>query len=195
MTLLPESILTPVLDRNVPRPAFFLDRDDTLIPDVPYLSDPGRVELYPLAVEGLIMLRNAGYRLILLSNQSGIGRGLFTREQLKAVHARLQSLLAAQGVSLDAAYFCPHVPQESCPCRKPATGLLEAACHDFPTILEGSAMAGDKEADILLGRNAGITAIQILAPGRKRIEGADYEATDLADAAAWLLGRRKGGAR
>ena len=127
------------------------------------------------------MLRNAGYRLILLSNQSGIGRGLFTREQLKAVHARLQSLLAAQGVSLDAAYFCPHAPQENCPCRKPATGLLEAAgvkikvlsipdakdpdefikkfgAERFEQLIEGSSSATDFAISKLRGENDVTTA-------------------------------------
>ena len=149
---------TPVLPQEEPRPAFFLDRDDTLIPDVPYLRDPAGVRLFPRSAAALRLLRKAGYRLLLLSNQSGVGRGLIR-------------------------------PEEQCLCRKPAPGLLQAALEDFPTLLEASALAGDRSADILLAHNAGIPAIQIRREGAPRLPQADFLADDLWEAAQWLLNR------
>ncbi|MCQ2396747.1 MAG: HAD family hydrolase [Lentisphaeria bacterium] len=177
--------LAPVFPQAEEHPVFFLDRDDTLIPDHAYLSDPDGVELLPNAAEGLKLLREKGYRLVLVSNQSGVGRGLITMEQLAAVHARLVQILAENGVALDAAYLCPHAPSEECACRKPLTGLIDAARKDF-AIPQGSVMAGDKAADIQLARNAGLVAIQIRCPKRPGDLQADYAADDLLDAAKWL---------
>ncbi len=182
--------LAPVTPPTEPRPALFLDRDDTLIPDVPYLRDPSKVQLFPQALEGLRLLREAGYRLILVSNQSGVGRGLIAPEELRAVHARLVELLREGGVALDAAYFCPHRPEDACPCRKPGIGMLEEARRDFVILNEGSAMAGDREADLQMAKNGGLTAIQILSAGRAPLPLADHHADDLLAAAQWLLARR-----
>ena len=179
----------PLPPQEEPRPAFFLDRDDTLIPDVPYLRDPAGVRLFPRSAAALRLLRKAGYRLLLLSNQSGVGRGLIRPEELRAVHRRLQELLQEEGVALDGAYFCPHAPEEQCLCRKPAPGLLQAALEDFPTLLEASALAGDRSADILLAHNAGIPAIQIRREGAPRLPQADFLADDLWEAPQWLLNR------
>lgn len=182
-------ILTPAAPPTEPRPALFLDRDDTLIPDVPYLRDPSKVRLFPNALEGLRLLRKSGYRLILVSNQSGVGRGLVAPEELRAVHARLVELLREGGVSLDAAYFCPHRPEDACHCRKPGIGMLEEARRDFALWNEGSAMAGDREADLLMAKNGGLAAIQILSSGRTPLPLADHHANDLLAAAQWLLSR------
>lgn len=184
------SKVTPAFPQDEEHPVFFLDRDDTLIPDHAYLSDPDGVELLPNAAKGLRLLRDNGYRLILVSNQSGVGRGLITLEQLDAVHNRLVEILAGEGITLDAAYLCPHAPSEECPCRKPLTGLIDAAKRDF-LIPAGSAMAGDKPADIQLARNAGLTAIQIRCPKRPGDLQADYSADDLLDAAEWLVNSKK----
>jgi D-glycero-D-manno-heptose 1,7-bisphosphate phosphatase len=182
-------LLTPVTPPAEPHPALFLDRDDTLIPDVPYLRDPSKVRLFPNALEGLRLLRDSGYRLILVSNQSGVGRGLIAPEELRAVHARLVELLREGGVELDAAYFCPHRPEDACRCRKPGIGMLEEARRDFVILNEGSAMAGDREADLLMAKNGGLTAIQVLSAGRAPLPQADHHAADLFAAAQWLLSR------
>ena len=156
------SILTPVFPVTERRPALFLDRDDTLIRDSPYLSRPEGVELLPGWREGLTAFRKAGCRLIMVSNQSGVGRGLITREQLLKVHARLTDLLAEGGVQLDATFYCPHTPEAGCRCRKPGTGMIEAACKAFPTDLTASLMVGDRKGDMEMGIAAGVQSAQML---------------------------------
>ena len=126
----------------------FIDRDDTLIVDKEYLSDPAGVEFPKGAIDGLKRLRDAGYGIILITNQSGIGRGYFTENDLTAVHNRLKELLAAEGLKLAAIYYCPHAPDANCNCRKPKTGMLEAACKDFDINLKTTAMFGDSKVDI-----------------------------------------------
>ncbi len=128
----------------------------------PYLSDPSQVALFPGALTGLRAFQSAGYRLIVVSNQSGLHRGYFTREQLDAVTARLVEVLADGGVRLDAIYYCPHTPEEKCNCRKPQTGMVDAACRDFVIDLQKSWMIGDKAADLELARNARLHAAQFL---------------------------------
>jgi len=169
------------------RPAVFLDRDDTIIRNVPYLNDPRGVELLPLAVEGLRELAKLGYLLLLTSNQSGIGRGLITPEQYRMVHATLTEKLLKHGIVLDASYHCPHDPtQEKCQCRKPEIGMIQQACHDFDLDLTNSLVIGDSECDILMGKNAGIKTILIRNPGKNVLEPPDYTADNLLDAANWL---------
>lgn len=183
----PITVLTPCFAPGELHPAFFMDRDDTLIFDVPYLNDPDKVRLIPGAVEGLRTLRRCGWRLIVVSNQSGIGRGRFTEDELLAVNQRVTALLAQDGVCLDAIYCCPHTPDCGCTCRKPKCGLIALACTDFCTDRSRSAMAGDKAGDIAAGKAAGITAIQICSLGQSADFGADFRTADLAGAAEWLL--------
>jgi histidinol-phosphate phosphatase family protein len=171
------------------QPYVFLDRDDTLIVDKPYLRNPAGIEFTPRALEGLRRLRAAGYGLVLVTNQAGIGRGLLTEDDLAAVHARLRELLAQQDLALDAIYYCPHHPQDGCGCRKPATGMLEQACRDFAVDVAQSAMIGDSDADIRLGRAFGLTTIQLRLDGSRPNHGADFLAADLVEAADWLLNR------
>lgn len=181
------SYLTPVFPQTEAHPAFFLDRDDTLIPDLPYRNTPEGMALCPNAGEALRMLRQAGYRLILLSNQSGIGRGKITLPQLEAVHKRMEEILSAEGVQLDASYYCPHNKDEGCPCRKPATGLYDAACQDFNILRDGSAMAGDRPADLKLAKAAGIQAIQVKSATQEILPEAACVVPDLLGGAQWLL--------
>jgi D-glycero-D-manno-heptose 1,7-bisphosphate phosphatase len=134
------------------RPAAFLDRDGTLIADVPYLKNPEEVVVPSEVIEGLHLLRKAGFLLIIISNQSGIARGYFTEDDLAAVHARMEQLLLEGGIELDGYYYCPHAP-DSCCCRKPATGMLEQACLDFSIDLSRSCMIGDNDCDMQLAKN------------------------------------------
>ena len=182
------SILSPQFPENECHPALFLDRDDTLMVNCPYLCEPSKVALFPGATEGLRAFRNAGYRLIVVSNQSGLGRGYFTREQLSAVTNRLVELLAAGGVALDAIYYCPHTPDENCNCRKPRTGLIEAACRDFAIDLAKSWMVGDKAADMELAANAHLRAAQFLPKeDSPLLSGAECAVRSLADLASRIL--------
>jgi D-glycero-D-manno-heptose 1,7-bisphosphate phosphatase len=175
----------------VKRPAVFLDRDNTLNIDPGYLSDPGAVELFPDVPEGLARLKERGFLLIVLSNQSGIGRGYFTRKEVLAVNRKINALLPDKA-AVDAFYFCPHTPEAGCSCRKPAPGLLEEACRDFEIDLGRSFMVGDKESDILLGKTAGLETVLVNRGTHKRDSQADKETASFGEAVAWILSRCPG---
>lgn len=148
--------------------AIFLDKDGTLIEDVPYNVDPSRVRLLSGAAPGLRMLHDAGYRLFVISNQSGIARGRFAVEALRAVEERLRWLLAAMGAPLAGFYYCPHHPAGTAPeyareclCRKPAPGLLLRAAREHHLALTRSWMVGDILDDVEAGRRAGCRTVLI----------------------------------
>jgi histidinol-phosphate phosphatase family protein len=161
------------------RPAVFIDKDGTLVKDVPYNVDPALVVLTPGAGPALRALRDAGFALVLVSNQSGIATGRFPASALRAVEDRLAELLAPHGVSLDAAYYCPHAPgpdgRPACPCRKPAPGLFFQAARERHLHLRRSWMIGDILNDVEAGRAAGCRTILLdnggetewkISPGR-----------------------------
>ncbi len=152
------------------RPAVFLDRDGTLIAERHYLSRPEQVELLPGAAEGVRRMNEAGLRVFLASNQSGVGRGYFSLEQLGAVHDRMTELLRAEGARLDAIYVCPHHPDETCDCRKPAPGMIEQAVREYGVSPQHSFVVGDKPCDIDLGAGVGATTILV-----RTGYGAQYE--------------------
>jgi D-glycero-D-manno-heptose 1,7-bisphosphate phosphatase len=137
------------------RRAVFLDRDGTIIVDEGYLADAAKVRVLPGAIAALRGLRDRGMMLIVISNQSGIARGLITREQHELVDARMQELLAAEGVPLDAAYYCPHGPEDDCACRKPRPGMIEQAIREHAIDPARSIMIGDKLSDVAAGQAAG----------------------------------------
>ena len=137
------------------RPAVFLDRDGTLVIERGYLSDPADLELLPGVPGALTALHGAGYALVVISNQSGVGRGLFPLSRVYDAMARLRRLLRDHGVELDAMYFCPHRPGDGCDCRKPGPGLLERAAEDLALDLGRSFMVGDKLIDAEAGKRAG----------------------------------------
>lgn len=130
------------------RPAAFLDRDGTLIVEREYLADPAGVELVPGAADALRRLRQAGYALVLVTNQSGIGRGLYTTADFAAVQARLEQDLAAAGVALDGVYVCPHAPHAGCDCRKPGLALFLQATAELDLDLAASVFIGDRLRDV-----------------------------------------------
>ncbi len=140
-------------DPAVPRkPAAFLDRDGVIVADVPHLHDPDKVALLPGAAGGMKLLARKGFRLIVVTNQPGIGMGYFTREDFFRVNSRMLSLLRKEGVWVDAVYFCPHSPAMGCECRKPATGLLQRALAEQPIVRRGSMFFGDREVDMRTAR-------------------------------------------
>jgi histidinol-phosphate phosphatase family protein len=179
--------------------AIFLDKDGTLVEDVPYNVDPARVRLAPGAVEGLSVLHAAGYRLIVISNQSGVARGLFPESALEGVELRLRQLLDAAGVPLDGFYYCPHHPEGtlrdyavSCACRKPEPGLILRAARERAIEPARSWFVGDILDDVEAGRRAGCRTVLIdngnettwkLGPMRRP----HLVAADLAQAARLIL--------
>lgn len=132
----------------VKRRAVFLDRDGTLIHDRHYLADPDGVELVEGGAEAIRSLQGVGLAVVVVTNQSGIGRGLFTEDAYRAVEARIDALLAADGVHLDGTYHCPHDPRARCDCRKPGIGLHRLAAGTLDLSLAGSYFVGDKPADV-----------------------------------------------
>ncbi len=150
------------------RRAVFLDRDGTIIFDEGYLADASRVRLVPGAASSLRRLRERGALLIVVSNQSGVARGLIRPEQLEAVDAAMDRLLAQEGVHLDATYYCEHGPDDGCSCRKPKPGMLERAAADHGIDLTRSVMIGDKRSDVEAGRAAGCATALLLSPSVPR---------------------------
>lgn len=138
-----------------------LDRDGTVNVDRHYLSDPGLLEFLPGAITGLRRLQELGCGLIVVTNQSGVGRGLISPRQLAEVHRRLHERLEDAGITLDAVYVCPHHPEENCNCRKPEPGLALRAAHDFGFDLQSSFVIGDKPCDVELGRRVGATTFLV----------------------------------
>ena len=147
--------------------AIFLDRDGTLNPDPGYISRPEDFTLYAGTAAALKDLKEFGYLLILVTNQSGIARGLITPEQLDNIHQKLQQLLSENNLALDAIYVCPHHPDfpyrgiSNCKCRKPAPGMILQAIKDFAIDAKTSYLIGDRSSDVKAAIQAGITPILI----------------------------------
>lgn len=129
--------------------AAFLDRDGTLIRDVGYISRPEDVELVPGVVPALRRLINLEFLLVVVTNQSGIGRWRITKPQYDAVHRRMADLLAVHDISIDKTYYCPHTPEMDCNCRKPRCGMFYRAANELDIDLRASIMFGDKESDMV----------------------------------------------
>ncbi len=143
------------------KPYIALDRDGTIIVQKHYLSDPDAVELLPQATAGLRKMRALGCGLIVVTNQSAIGRGYFDEARLEAIHDRMRTLLAAEDVQLDAIYYCPNKPEDHARCRKPEPGMIEAAVGDFGFEPRASFVIGDKPCDVNLGHRVGATAMLV----------------------------------
>lgn len=148
------------------RRALFLDRDGTLIRDQPYRDTPRGLKLLPRVAQGLRAWIASGFVPVIVTNQSGLARGLFTRKTLGLIHARLLGLLKARGVEIGAIYVCPHLPggavrryARRCACRKPRPGLLKQAARDLRLDLRGSVTIGDSPRDVAAGRAAGTKSI------------------------------------
>jgi D-glycero-D-manno-heptose 1,7-bisphosphate phosphatase len=148
-----------------------LDRDGVLnyeAPEGSYVREPAEFCWLPGALEGLALLRRAGLRLSVATNQAGVGRGVMSLEQLAAVHARMQAEAAAHGGALDAVLYCPHAPEEQCSCRKPEPGLIEAAVARSGIAPSESIVVGDDRSDLEAARRAGVAAA-LVRTGKGRI--------------------------
>lgn len=143
------------------KPFIFLDRDGTIIEEKHYLSNPDDVVLLPSVIEGMIKLKNLGFSFTVVSNQSGVGRGYFSLEDLHAVNNRLNNMLTPKGIAIEKFYYCPHAPEEKCDCRKPMPKLIFEAVIELEAELCSSFMIGDKECDIELAINSGLTPVLV----------------------------------
>jgi D-glycero-D-manno-heptose 1,7-bisphosphate phosphatase len=142
--------------------ALFLDRDGVLIDYIPYLCDPDRVSIPDGAPQALYHWQAAGYLLIVVTNQSGIGRGLFTWADLEAVHQRMADAYTQSGVHFTEILVCPHHPQAGCTCRKPSPEMIQQAAQRYCIDLERSFFIGDNLSDLECARNAGCQAVLVL---------------------------------
>jgi D-glycero-D-manno-heptose 1,7-bisphosphate phosphatase len=182
--------------RAFTRRAVFLDRDGTLIEEVPYLHDPELVRLAPDAPAALRELASAGFALVVVTNQAGVARGYYGEDAVERVHRRLHELLAAGGVALDGVWFCPHHPDgavadlaRDCRCRKPGPGMLEAAAAELGVDLGASYLVGNNRGDVGAARAAGATPLFVTtgqAAGRPPPEGV-LSFGSLTEAAAAIL--------
>ena len=152
-----------------PQSAIFIDRDGTLNEDIGYVSSPAQLTLYPWAAEAVRLINEAALKAIVITNQSGIARGMYTEEILDAIHQEMIEELATQGAKLDGVYYCPHHPKigdsrytMACDCRKPKTGMLDRAASEHDIDLSRSFVIGDKASDINLALNAGARAVLVL---------------------------------
>lgn len=164
-----------------------LDRDGTVIEECYYLSDPERVKLIPGVAEALGQIRLLGLGIIMVTNQSAVGRGFFDMARLHAIHAKVEFLLQNEGIHLDGIYVCTHTPEDRCRCRKPETGLAERAVQDFGFDPEASFVIGDKDIDIEFGKRSGATAILVRTgygteTEKKAVASPDYIVDDLSGA-------------
>jgi histidinol-phosphate phosphatase family protein len=139
--------------------AVFLDRDGTIIYDVGYPKDPEQIQLLPGVIEALNSLKKHRFKLIIVSNQSGIGRGILTLNEVEQINRHVVSILGKNGISIDATYYCPHAPEERCSCRKPSPEMLLRAAKDLNLDLGRSFLIGDKLSDIEAGKRAGCKTI------------------------------------
>ncbi len=169
------------------RPAAFLDRDGTLMEDTGYIGDPKRVRLLARVPEALLALERAGFARIVVTNQSGVARGMFGEPDVANVHRELGAQLAAHGATIDAFYYCAHLID--CDCRKPATGLAERAVREHAIDLAASVVFGDRSPDIGLAKNLGIPGILVNAARHYDGPPPLYEARTLAEGVRFFLER------
>jgi D-glycero-D-manno-heptose 1,7-bisphosphate phosphatase len=169
----------------------FLDRDNTINYDPGYLSDPNLVQILPYVIDGLKLLNNAGYDFIIITNQSGIGRGYYKEEDMHRVNQRILDILKSQNIFIKDIFFCPHTEEDQCMCRKPKPGLILQALEKYPTInLKTSWIIGDSLRDIFAGENLNIKGVLIDAetkPIEKKPTNLIYVAKNLKEAAECIL--------
>lgn len=141
--------------------AVFIDRDGTINVDVDFLDDPKDFRIYPTVANGIKLLNKNGFKIIIVSNQSGVGRGYFSEAIVEKIHETMKYELAKKGAKIDAIYYCPHHPEVGCDCRKPKTGLLDRAVLDLDIDIKHSYLIGDRMRDIEAGHKMGCKTILI----------------------------------
>ena len=183
--------------------AVFLDRDGTVNEEVGYVRDLDQLRLITGAGAAIKRLNDAGLKVVLVTNQSGVARGYFPESLVHEAHERLEQMLGKEGARIDAVYYCPHHPTAgnaqytmTCACRKPGTGLIDQAAEDLGLDVKRSYVVGDKWSDVELGQRAGARSILVRSgfapddPGNKRplhINDPDFTAHTLTEAADWII--------
>lgn len=183
------------------RPAVFLDRDGTIIEDVGFLRDVSQIDLLPWSADAIHRLHDGGFVVVVITNQSGVGRGYFDEAHVQATHAALDTMLNAAGARIEGYYYCPHYPSSidarygiACDCRKPAPGLLRRAAADLGIDLTQSWMVGDWWRDVQAGIAAGTRTILVRSGRSENHRPAPGDAprpdailNNLMEAADWIL--------
>lgn len=188
--------------------AVFFDRDGTVTEEVGYLTDLSKLRLIPGAGPAIRKLNRAGFKVVLVTNQSGVARGYFPESLVREAHGLLGQMLEKDGARLDGIYYCPHHPTAGnskytvdCDCRKPGTGLLDRAARDLDIDIAGSYVVGDKWSDIELAQKAGARAVLVGTgfgpddPGNKRpglLKDPDHSARNITEAVEWILKSAEG---
>jgi D-glycero-D-manno-heptose 1,7-bisphosphate phosphatase len=185
-----------VRDQNALRPAVFLDRDGTIAEEVGYLNHVSRFRMFPFASAAIRRLNEAGLPVMVVTNQSGIGRGYYPESLVHVVHKLMNQQLAAAGAHVDAIYYCPHTSADACCCRKPKTGMLDNAAREHSLDLGRSFVVGDRYVDIDLAQNVRARGILVRSGyGEGELEWhsakwpvpPDFVAKDLTEATDWIL--------
>lgn len=184
------------------QPAVFLDRDGTMIQDVGYLWRAGDVRWFPFTVDAIGLLNRAGFLVYVTTNQSGVGRGYYTEDDVRALHAHMDAHLTVGGARVDGWFYCPHHPnadvpalRQVCRCRKPEPGMIEQACAQRPIDLARSFVIGDKLLDLGSAARAGALGVlvrtgygdDVMREYGPIVPDASYVAADLMAAVSWVL--------
>jgi D-glycero-D-manno-heptose 1,7-bisphosphate phosphatase len=193
--------------KKVLKPAVFFDRDGTLIHDVGYLSRLAQIRLFPQTAPALKSLREAGFYLFIVTNQSGAARGYFPVSMVHQAHRKLQMMLKSKGARIDAFFYCPHYPQgkvkslsKVCDCRKPKPGMIRQALKRYPIDLKRSYVVGDKVDDVLLAKNARLAGSLLVRTGNGKKSAQEWAKLklkksavvgDVSQAARWILKKEK----
>jgi D-glycero-D-manno-heptose 1,7-bisphosphate phosphatase len=189
-----------VPEQSLLRPAVFLDRDGTIAEEVGYLNHASRFRMFPFAAASIQRLNEAEMPVIVVTNQSGVGRGYFPESLVHTVNDLMTRQLADAGARIDAIYYCPHTSAENCSCRKPKTGMLERAAKEHALDLQRSFVVGDRYGDIELARNARARSVlvrtgygegELVWHAAKWPAQPDFVAEDLTQAADWILRQQK----
>jgi len=189
-----------VPEQSLLRPAVFLDRDGTIAEEVGYLNHASRFRMFPFVAGAVRRLNEANLPVIIVTNQSGVGRGYFPESLVHTVNELMTQQLAEAGVKIDAIYYCPHTSAENCSCRKPKTGMLERAAKEHGLDVQRSYVVGDRYGDMELARNARARSILVrtgYGAGELAWHAAkwplqpDFVAEDLAQATDWILRQQK----
>jgi histidinol-phosphate phosphatase family protein len=174
--------------------AVFIDRDGTINVNVEYLDDPDEFMMYPSVAEGIKILKEHGFKIIVVTNQSGIARGYFSEKTLEKIHQKMKNELSKKGAKIDAIYYCPHHPDEDCNCRKPNTGMFEKAIKDFDIDTKHSYVIGDRMLDVEAGYKLGCKTI-LVPEDKEKVEkemkeskiSPDFFCNDFLTGIKWIL--------
>ncbi|UCE63787.1 MAG: D-glycero-beta-D-manno-heptose 1,7-bisphosphate 7-phosphatase [Nitrospirota bacterium] len=177
-------------------PTVFLDRDGTLNRDTGYITSPAELNLFPGVVEAIVRLKQGGSRVVIITNQSGIARGLMTEDDLHMIHRKLERELVKEGGCLDGIFFCSHHPDDACQCRKPKPGLILRAAKELDLNLSRSYYVGDKVIDMQLANAVGSKAVLVMTSeySQEAVQAMEnneirvaFVAENFSEAANWIL--------